>query len=493
MARCQDLRQCHAVLSRSTYVTEPLLSAGDRRWGPREQTLDEGAAPTLLDLPDADGALGLAEVVDELRAQQEAVTRATHASRLRLLLAAESAGALIAAEMTHVGLPFDADEHDALLTDLLGPRPLPGAPAPRDGGAGRARSAPSSGAPTLNPDSPPDLLRALHARRHRGRHAPGSGSSTQVDHPAIEPLLEYKKLARLLSANGWAWMDAWVHDGRFRPDYVPGRGGDRPLGDHAAAARCSCPSRSAARCVADPGWKLVVADAAQLEPRVLAAMSRRRGDGGRRAGAATCTRRWSTTASSTPAPHAKVAMLGAMYGATTGEAGRLMPRLQRSYPAAIALVEAAARAGERGEVVTTWLGPELTARRRRRGRRRSAGPRSPRRGRRRAAPARTQAPRLGPVHPQLRRPGHGRRVGAVLDGRPPQRLAALGDVDGREARLVYFLHDEVIVEAPVELADAVADAVRASARRAGQLLFGSFPVEFALDVCCVARYSDAEL
>ena len=33
--------------------------------------------------------------------------------------------------------------------------------------------------------------------------------------------------------------------------------------------------------------------------------------------------------------HAKVAMLGAMYGATTGESGRLMPRLGREYPRAI--------------------------------------------------------------------------------------------------------------------------------------------------------------
>ena len=80
-----------------------------------------------------------------------------------------------------------------------------------------------------------------------------------------------------------------------------------------------------------------------------------------------------------------------------------------------------------------------------------------------------------------------------------RQLTALGCVDGvdavggRPAQLVYFLHDEVIVEAPVELTDAVTDAVRSAARRAGQLLFGSFPVEFALDVSAVARYSDADL
>ena len=53
-----------------------------------------------------------------------------------------------------------------------------------------------------------------------------------------------------------------------------------------------------------------------------------------------------------------LAMLGAVaiYGATTGPSDVLMPRLERGFPRAVALVEAAARAGERGEVVATWLG-----------------------------------------------------------------------------------------------------------------------------------------
>src|SRR5690606_23788982 len=53
---------------------------------------------------------------------------------------------------------------------------------------------------------------------------------------------------------------------------------------------------------------------------------------------------------------AKYAMLGAIYGATTGASAVLMPQLTRAYPRAVGLVEEAARAGERGEVVSTWLG-----------------------------------------------------------------------------------------------------------------------------------------
>ena len=62
---------------------------------------------------------------------------------------------------------------------------------------------------------------------------------------------------------------------------------------------------------------------------------------------------------------AKVGMLGAMYGGTRGESGRMMPRLTRRYPRAIGLVEEAARAGERGEVVHTLLGRGSPAARRR--------------------------------------------------------------------------------------------------------------------------------
>jgi DNA polymerase-1 len=53
---------------------------------------------------------------------------------------------------------------------------------------------------------------------------------------------------------------------------------------------------------------------------------------------------------------AKVAMLGAMYGATSGEAGRLVSTLRRRYPVAMAFVEDAARQGELGGVVSSVLG-----------------------------------------------------------------------------------------------------------------------------------------
>src|SRR5687767_10025060 len=45
---------------------------------------------------------------------------------LGLLIAAESASALVAAEMTFHGLPWRVDVHNAILEEMLGPRTAPG-------------------------------------------------------------------------------------------------------------------------------------------------------------------------------------------------------------------------------------------------------------------------------------------------------------------------------------------------------------------------------
>ncbi len=145
-----------------------------------------------------------------------------------------------------------------------------------------------------------------------------------------------------------------MHDGRFRPVYIPevfvtGRWASAGGG----ALQLPRSLRPAVR--ADPGWTLVVADVAQLEPRMLAAMAAdevmaraARGSdlyAGVVASGAVATRE-----------EAKYAVLGAMYGATTGDSGRLVPRLRKVYPRAMGLVDAAARTGRTGGIVSTWLG-----------------------------------------------------------------------------------------------------------------------------------------
>ena len=141
-------------------------------------------------------------------------------ARLRLLAAAESAGALAAAEMGFDGLPWRPDVHDELLAGLLGPRPVRGSRPRRLAELAGQITAAFGGRP-VNPDSPAQLVRAFAADGVPVTSTK-SGVLRGVDHPAVPLLLQYKELARLHAAHGWAWLDSWVADGRFRPEYVVG-------------------------------------------------------------------------------------------------------------------------------------------------------------------------------------------------------------------------------------------------------------------------------
>jgi DNA polymerase-1 len=406
-----------------------------------------------------------------------------------LLLAAESSGALVAAEMTHAGLPWRADVHDRLLSELLGPRPAPGQrPAALDRLLAELRAA--FAAPTLNPDSPGGLLNALQTA---GLPVTDTRSWTleQLDHPGIPALLEYKKLSRLLAANGWNWLDTWVRDGRFRSYFLPGGVVTGRWASNGGGA-LSVPLQIRPAAVADEGWRFVVADVAQLEPRVLAGMS---GDAAMAEAARASDLYQGMVASGAVATRAeaKVGMLGAMYGGTRGESGRMMPRLTRRYPRAIGLVEEAARAGERGEVVHTLLGRGSPV----------PGGAWAERAVELGEPAEESGSRED-------RDRHRRAWGRftrnfVVQGTGAEwalcwladlrnrlwRLGGTGTVADRP-HLVFFLHDEVLVHTPAELADDVVEAVRRAAAEAGRLLFGGFPVDFPLDVSVVASWADAD-
>ncbi|WP_141494150.1 bifunctional 3'-5' exonuclease/DNA polymerase [Kytococcus schroeteri] len=489
-----DLGLQRALLRRARAVAHtPYAAAPSTEWdAQRAEAALVPAQPvdtdeTLFDVA-GDGP-GIEECLAEHLAQREALADARDGGGLALLCHAESTGGLIAQELNHAGVPFSTAVHDAQLTALLGERDRHGGrPARMAALVERIRDL--LGAPGLNPDSAPTLVTAL-------RRAGLDVASTRkwelrgIDHPVIEPLLEYKALSRLHTANGWAWMRHWVREERFRPDWVAGgvvtgrwasRGG--------GALQLPRQIRSAVR--ADAGWRLVVADAAQLEPRVLAAMA---GDAAMaEAGAAgdlyaalvddgvVDTR-----------DHAKVAMLGAMYGSTTGEAGALMPRLRRAYPRAIGLVDAAAAAGERGEAVSTWLG--------------RTSPPPPRRWHR-AQEAAQQPGASAEVERRARSMarewGRFTRNFVVQGTAAEWALCWMGHLRRRlddgyrhlpadeRPQLVYFLHDEVIVHAPADLADEVAEHVRQAARSAGELLFPSSAVDFPLSVAVVESYDRAK-
>lgn len=486
VARCFDLRLCHTIVRRAVATRESRLARAEPGpWDVAALAPEDLGIPTLLDDLVAQ-AFGPDEVLEEYRRIDEAVRACAEPGRLRLLLAAESAGALVAAEMRHDGMPWHTQVHDQLLTGLLGPRPRVGdRPAKLQSLVIRIREL--LGAPSLNPDSQLDLLKALRA-------AALDVTSTRqwelerLDHPAVAPLLEYKKLARLLSANGWTWMDTWIRDGRFHPDYVPaGVVTGRWATSGGGALQLPKQVRAAVR--ADPGWKLVVADAAQLEPRVLAAMASDETMAAAGRGQDLYQGLVDSGVVDTR-EHAKVGMLGALYGGTAGDSGLVMPRLRRAFPRAIGLVEEAARAGERGEVVHTWLGrsstppPESWQEVQRSAGLPESGPAEERR-------ARASARDWGRFTRNFVVQGTAAEWALCWMANLRNRLRVLTDGEARP-HLCFFLHDEVMVHTPEHLAAEVESAVTESATDAGRQLFGTFGVEFMLGVATVDHYAEAK-
>ncbi|WP_407317441.1 bifunctional 3'-5' exonuclease/DNA polymerase [Isoptericola halotolerans] len=515
--RGHDLRLAHRVLRTSSLATgSALAEAPPGPWDtmgptppggeissgaphrPQEESLFElGPAARSDDASAGRQQIGAVELRAELAAQEAAVTGSSAPGRLRLLLAAESAGALAAAEMHHAGLPWRTDVHDEILTEMLGPRPAPGRrPERLEALAVRIRAA-LDAPDALNPDSHPDLLRAMEYAGV-GARSLRKWDLEKIDHPVVAPLLEYKSLYRLYTANGWAWLDHWVRDGRFRTDYVVG-GVVTGRWSSSGGGALQLP-RGVRRAVqADPGWVLVVADAAQLEPRVLAGLAADETMAAAGAGGDMYAGIVATGAVPTR-ELAKVGMLGAMYGGTTGVSGQVLPRLSRAFPRAMGLVEDAARTGERGRSVTTWLGrtspppgQEWDA-----AQSGALGDGAPDDA---ASLARSSARAWGRFTRNFVVQGTAaewalcwiaairRRLWSLpAVGQPNEGPAPFVD----RAHLVFFVHDEVVVHAPAALADDVAREVREAAAEAGRLLFGDFPVSFPLTVATVEAYADAK-
>jgi len=509
--RCLDLRLAHRVVRLAPGVSASPVATGPRGEFDGPTPAAPGAGDdALFAVDDRDAAPDEAACRAEVAALDQALSseqapdgapdpapdRAVALARLRLLLAAESAGALAAAEMHHAGVPWDTAAHDDVLRGLLGPRPRPGQrPVRLEELATAVREA--LDAPTLNPDSLPDVLRAL---RRVGLPVTSTRQweLEHLDHPAIAPLLEYKKLSRLHSANGWAWLDGWVDGGRFRPEYVVGGVVTGRWGSSGGGA-LQLPRQLRGAVRADPGWRLVVADAAQLEPRVLAGLARDE----RLAAAGRGHDLYGAMVDAGVVAEralAKVGMLGALYGGTTGPSAAVLPRLARAYPDALGFVEAAARAGERGEVVATLLGrgsppPDeawLAS---------QARALSDEAGAREESRARTVSRGWGRFTRNFVVQGTAAEWALAWIAQVRRRLWAMGESGpagrapapfARRPHLVYFLHDELVVHAPADLAPAVADEVRAAAAAAGRLLFGDFPVEFPLTAGVAERYGDAK-
>ena len=428
--------------------------------------------------------------------QQRRHDATAHPERMRLLTASESAGMLVAAEMNRSGLPWSADVHREVLHELLGERYAGGGEPRRL--AELADEVSAAFGRRVRPDLPADVIKAFTQAGIRIKST-RRWEIESLDHPAVKPLIEYKKLYRIWVAHGWSWLQDWVRDGRFRPEYLAGGTvTGRWVTNGGGALQIPKVIRRAV--VADPGWRLVVADADQMEPRVLAAISRDPGLMEVAGRESDLYQSVSDKAFSGDRAQAKLAVLGAVYGQTSGDGLKNLAALRRRFPKAVAYVDDAARAGEEGRLVRTWLGRTCPP---------AAG----------ASDAATEEagipqddaldgtePATGSAADQGWVPGY-----ASSNTRARGRFARNFVVQGSaadwallvlaalrrtcadlEAELVFFQHDEVIVHCPAKEAETVVAAIRDAADLAGRLTFGETPVRFPFTTAVVECYADAK-
>jgi len=424
--------------------------------------------------PDPVAAAGWAGAVLAVASRQRAaVDQLPDARRLRpgpplpLLSAwSESAADVLAVELGVHGLPLDRGVAGRLLTERVGPPPTDA------GAAEQARVRRDAavldtlqGAPATDLRNPADV-RALLTRV--GIQLPDTRSwrlePFRGTHPFVDALLTWRKTERIATTYGWTWLERHVgSDGRLRGSWTGCDGGAGRM--TASAGLHNLPAELRPAVVAEPGHLLVRADLGQVEPRVLAAIS---GDDALASTTADLDLYAPVAARlRCDRPTAKVAVLAAMYGQTSGAAGEALRGLERAYPVAMGHLRAAEETGRSGGVLRTYGGRLL---------------------------------RLWPL-PDPADPGavtaRGRFArNAVVQGAAAE-LFKMWAVSVRAALptgadVVLCLHDELLVHAPRDSAEDVAQLLREVLGATAARWAAGSGVRFVADVAVIARWSDAK-
>jgi DNA polymerase-1 len=376
----------------------------------------------------------------------------------------ESAAELLCAELAADGLPVRLDVAEDLLARVIGPRP-------RDERQARAireardaavlRHAP----PGITADlRSPLQVRALLAAA--GVEVPDTRAwrlePLAEASPLVRALLAWRKAERIATTYGYAWLDASVgSDGRLRGDWA---GSDGAAGRMTASAGLhNMPAGLRRAVIAEPGHLFVRADLGQAEPRVLAAVSGDRA----LARAARDDDMYLPVAAElgVDRPTAKVAMIAAMYGQSTGHGGTVARRMRTAYPVAMGYLDAADRDARAGKDLRTYGGRLVPM---------PGG----------GGPARVAA-----------RGRYGRN--ALIQGAAAELFkmwAVTVRARGRRlgAAIVLCLHDELLLHVPEDSAGAAATLVRdCLAETAGRWAPGG-EVRFTADISVARCWADAK-
>ncbi|MFO7280990.1 MAG: DNA polymerase [Thermoanaerobacterales bacterium] len=381
----------------------------------------------------------------------------------------ESTAELLCAELAADGLPVDRAEAERIIAAVVGPR----ARSEAEAAAQRARRdaevlrhVPGLEVDLRSPGQVRSLLRRVGIEVADTRA--WRLEALRDRHPVVEALLAWRKAERVATTYGYGWLDRHLGaDGRLRGEWTASDGAAGRM--TATAGLHNLPAELRGAVVAEPGHVFVRADLGQIEPRVLAAVS------GDRALAAACATDdlYAPVARSLGVDRetAKVAMLGAMYGQTTGRGAQVLRRLEAAYPVAMAYLAAGDEAGRMGRDVRTYGGRLV---------RLGAGDerRLDEREARRRAAARGRYGRNALVQ------GAAAELFKMWAVTVRARAAPLG------ARIVLCLHDELLVHAPADQGDEVARVVAACLDEAAGRWAPGTDVRFVVDVQVVRRWSD---
>jgi len=395
-------------------------------------------------------------------------------SHVRTTAFAESATEVICAELEHDGLPFDRTVGEEIVAGFVGRRPTsPGDETVLLAALDRAVLAhlpEGSHLDLRSPDQVKSLLRRV------GIEVPDTRAwrleALRDTHPVVDALLEWRRAERIRTTFGYGWIDEHVGaDGRLRGRWS---GSDGSAGRMTATAGLhNMPSEMRPAIVAEPGHVFVRADLGQIEPRVLAAVS-----GDLKLAAATHDAdMYAPIAERLRVGRdiAKVAVLGAMYGQTTGKGAEALHGLEREYPIAMNHLRRADESAQGGHDLATHGGRRITM-----------------------SSDHVDGMSSGDVRARAAARGrYGRN--AIVQGAAAElfktwailvraRIAPLG------AGIVLCLHDELVIHAPAACADDVVVLVDASLQEAAARWAppSEVPVHFLADTSIIGRWSDAK-
>jgi DNA polymerase-1 len=416
------------------------------------------------DSPDAP-ALGALAALEAARLQLASLAEQGGGARVGTARC-ESTAELLCAELSADGLPVRRSAAEGLLTEIIGLRPRD----PVDAAAIRAardalvlRHAPDGAVGDLrSPAQVKSLLAAggIDVPDTRAWRLEGFKDRS----PLVAALLDWRKAERIATTYGYAWLDEHLGpDGRLRGAWT---GSDGAAGRMTASSGLhNMPAVLRQAVLAEDGHLLVRADLGQIEPRVLAAVS---GDAALAAATAAADMYLPVAAElGVDRPIAKVAMIAAMYGQTTGHGGIAARRMRTAYPVAMGYLDAADRSARAGRDLRTYGGRLV---------RMSSGTSE--------SPGREAA-----------RGRYGRN--AVVQGAAAElfkmwavtvraRTAPLG------ARIVLCLHDELLVHVPAGRAEQAAELAAACLAEATRRWAPNGQVRFIADITIASSWADAK-